>query len=262
MSETIRIGLVGLGDVTGMRAGLTHLRGSKPGRLSRPQPRAGGRRPSRWGPGSLGSYDAVLDDPRSSGWTLRAQRPASPLCRAGRGEGKHVLCEKPIALTWDDAQAMVNACRTAGVRLMIAHVQRFWPEYVRLRALLRSEAAVTLPGDHDAARDALPLVLGAGRSGWRYRPSRMGASCSTCRLRPRLPLLDVRHAGASLLRGPRDDDGGLNHAYTTLLWPSGLRALGRGSYLLQGDPMIFTAKAVCSLRVVRLWDEPAAVRHA
>lgn len=33
--------------------------------------------------------------------------------------GKHVLCEKPMANTAAEAQAMVNACRTAGKKLMI-----------------------------------------------------------------------------------------------------------------------------------------------
>jgi predicted dehydrogenase len=43
--------------------------------------------------------------------------------------GKHVVCEKPIALTISDAQAMIDACQTANVRLVIAHVVRFFPQY-------------------------------------------------------------------------------------------------------------------------------------
>ncbi len=43
--------------------------------------------------------------------------------------GKHVICEKPIALTMPDAQAMMDACQTANVRLFIAHVVRFFPQY-------------------------------------------------------------------------------------------------------------------------------------
>jgi predicted dehydrogenase len=47
--------------------------------------------------------------------------------------GKHVLCEKPIALDLDRADRMVDACAGAGVTFMVAHVLRFWPEYERLR---------------------------------------------------------------------------------------------------------------------------------
>ncbi len=49
--------------------------------------------------------------------------------RLAASAGKHVVCEKPIALTIPDAQAMMEACRTANVRLFIAHVVRFFPQY-------------------------------------------------------------------------------------------------------------------------------------
>jgi predicted dehydrogenase len=43
--------------------------------------------------------------------------------------GKHVVCEKPIALRLEDASAMIEACQTANIRLFIAHVVRFFPQY-------------------------------------------------------------------------------------------------------------------------------------
>lgn len=54
--------------------------------------------------------------------------------------GKHVFCEKPIALSLDDAEAMVAACRDAGVGLMVGHVVRFFPDYVRIHELLAENA--------------------------------------------------------------------------------------------------------------------------
>jgi predicted dehydrogenase len=49
--------------------------------------------------------------------------------------GKHILCEKPMALSTEDADDMILAAKENEVRLMIAHCIRFWPEYARLTEL-------------------------------------------------------------------------------------------------------------------------------
>lgn len=48
--------------------------------------------------------------------------------------GKHVFCEKPMAMTVEEADAMIAACDAANVQLMIGHCIRFWPEYTYLKA--------------------------------------------------------------------------------------------------------------------------------
>lgn len=50
--------------------------------------------------------------------------------------GKHVFCEKPIARTSADGQAMAEACDAAGVVFMVGHVVRFYPEYARIKEIL------------------------------------------------------------------------------------------------------------------------------
>lgn len=52
--------------------------------------------------------------------------------------GRHVLCEKPIATTLEDARAMVAACDVAGVQLHVAFVSRFLPVVARARDAVRS----------------------------------------------------------------------------------------------------------------------------
>jgi len=47
--------------------------------------------------------------------------------------GKHVFLEKPIALTPEDADAIVDAAARSGRLFMVGLVLRFWPEYVELR---------------------------------------------------------------------------------------------------------------------------------
>jgi predicted dehydrogenase len=52
------------------------------------------------------------------------------------GAGKHVFLEKPIALTTEDADAIVDAAARSGRIFMVGLVLRFWPEYVELQRLL------------------------------------------------------------------------------------------------------------------------------
>ena len=54
--------------------------------------------------------------------------------------GKHVLCEKPMATTLDDARRMVAACERAGVRYATAFDQRFHAAHRRLRDLVAGGA--------------------------------------------------------------------------------------------------------------------------
>jgi len=54
--------------------------------------------------------------------------------------GKHVFCEKPMALTVEEAQEMTSACQQANVRLMIGHCIRFWPEYALLKQLVDDQS--------------------------------------------------------------------------------------------------------------------------
>lgn len=88
-----------------------------------------------------GSYDALLEDPEveaiynplpnnlHQAWTVRAA-----------AAGKHVLCEKPLAVNAREAQEMVEACRRAGVLLLEAFMYRFHPQIEELQRLTRDGA--------------------------------------------------------------------------------------------------------------------------
>ncbi len=55
---------------------------------------------------------------------------------AALAAGKHVLVEKPLALTLADADALVDAAAQTDRVVMVAHVLRFWPEYVELQRIV------------------------------------------------------------------------------------------------------------------------------
>lgn len=62
----------------------------------------------------------------------------APIALAALKAGKHVLVEKAIALSTEDADAMVAAAKAAGKLLMVAHVLPFFPEFRYAAEVIRS----------------------------------------------------------------------------------------------------------------------------
>ncbi len=58
--------------------------------------------------------------------------------------GKHVICEKPLCVTLEEADEMIDACKKAGVLLLYAEELCFAPKYVRAKTLV-DEGAVGKP---------------------------------------------------------------------------------------------------------------------
>ncbi len=83
--------------------------------------------------------------------------------------GKHVLVEKPIALTTADADAMVAAAQAGGKLLMVAHVLPFFPEFAFAAEAVRSGRYGGLRAAHlsrvISKPDWSPGIADANRSG-------------------------------------------------------------------------------------------------
>ncbi|MGQ0850026.1 MAG: Gfo/Idh/MocA family protein [Actinomycetota bacterium] len=87
---------------------------------------------------AYGSYERLLDDPDIEAiyiplpnhlhaeWTLAAITA-----------GKHVLCEKPLALSSAQAREMIDGANRAGVKLMEAFMYRLHPMWVEVRRMVR-----------------------------------------------------------------------------------------------------------------------------
>jgi 1,5-anhydro-D-fructose reductase (1,5-anhydro-D-mannitol-forming) len=155
-----------------------------------------GRRPGETGGATMAAdlgVDYVEDYP-----TLLATRPDGVIVCAENVEhrrlvelaaeaGAHVLCEKPIATTLEDAHAMTAACARAGVQLMIAHPVRYAPELAALRALV---AAGTL-GDVVSITGTNNGRIPQGDRAWFVDPVAAGGGALTDHLVHVLDLLDA-----------------------------------------------------------------------
>ncbi|MEO7979562.1 MAG: Gfo/Idh/MocA family oxidoreductase [Sporichthyaceae bacterium] len=88
-------------------------------------------------PRSYGSYEALLADPEIDAIYLSLPNFLHlEWVLAAVAAGKHVLCEKPMAITARDAQQMVDAARFAGVLLAEAFMYEHHPRYDRLHAIV------------------------------------------------------------------------------------------------------------------------------
>lgn len=113
------------------------------------------------------SVDAVyvaLPNSMHAEYTIRSARA-----------GKHVLCEKPMSTSVSDAEAMIEACRKANVKLMIAYRCQYEPTNLKAVKLIRDGAL----GQVQAIESTFGFNIGPGQ--WRLDKKMAGGG----------PLLDV-----------------------------------------------------------------------
>jgi len=68
----------------------------------------------------------------------------APLSMAAAQAGKHILCEKPMALTVSECQAMIEAAEAGGVVLQIGYMMRFHPAHQLIKQRIDSGDLGTL----------------------------------------------------------------------------------------------------------------------
>jgi predicted dehydrogenase len=84
--------------------------------------------------------DALLSDNLQAAVITAENIRHAPLTKAAAARGLAVMCEKPLATTVEEGEAMIAACREAGVPLMTAFPCRFSPVAMRLKATVDSGA--------------------------------------------------------------------------------------------------------------------------
>jgi len=163
VSAPLRLGVAGLGR--GFMLMLPSLRRHPKVQLvaaADPRPEARATFAAEFGAATHATVEELCADPN-----VEAIYIATPHqyhvqhVRAAAANGKHVMVEKPMALSVADCQAMIDATREAGVRLLVGHSHSFDAPYLATRRLIASGAY----GD-------LGLITAVNFTDFLYRPRR------------------------------------------------------------------------------------------
>ena len=122
-------------------------------------------------PREYGSYEEILADPEIDAVYIPLPNEMhKPWVFAAADAGKHILCEKPLALNADEARAMVGHCATRRVVLMEAFMWRHQPRTLALMNILKEGAL----GDLRLVRSSFSFPIDEGD--WRLDPARGGGA--------------------------------------------------------------------------------------
>ena len=105
-------------------------------------PARGAEMARRYETQAFANYEALLSAPDLDAVVVCSENVRHrELVEMAAAAGKHILCEKPLATTVADGEAMIAACKRAGVQLMTAFPCRYSPVMQRLKAALDSGSA-------------------------------------------------------------------------------------------------------------------------
>ncbi len=91
---------------------------------------------------------------------------------AAMRRGRHVLLEKPMAITLDDCKAIVAAAKEHGVHLAVGHELRLSSQWGEIKKIIDRG---TIGDPQYVLVELLRKPYRLGASGWRYDPSRVGS---------------------------------------------------------------------------------------
>lgn len=170
----IRWGMIGTGDVTERKSGPA-LYGADRSELAavtnRTHSRAEDYARRHKVPTVYATTDELLSDDKINAVYI-ATPPDShaELTAKVAAAGKHVYCEKPMAMSAEDCQAMIDCCRANGVSLSVAFYRRYFPVVEKMKQLV-SDGAIGKPLRIHATTIA---PFGLPSDAWRVDPKVSG----------------------------------------------------------------------------------------
>ncbi|WP_051359408.1 Gfo/Idh/MocA family protein [Paucisalibacillus globulus] len=161
------------------------------------------------------------------------------IIKAARAK-KHIICEKPLALSVESVKRIVDEVEKCGVKLFVGHILRFWPEYQAIKEYSQTEKLKDIEIVHAQRLGQLPTW-----STWFQHPEKSGGALFDLHLHDidfaHYLLGEVKYVYA---QGSQNLHGAWNHIMTTLTFKSGAIAFVEASHRMQvGYPFTMTFRA-------------------
>ena len=258
MNDKVKLGLIGVGDIGSMHAqGATQLDDVELCVAVGRNREAAQGLATETGATLYESVDAMLADESVDAVDICVPNHLHrEFAERAFAAGKHVMCEKPIALTLDDADAMIASAEAADKILFVAHILRFWPECVRTKEWLDADPN-RRPALITARRLVSLLAATTGCDRWRHDPVRSGGAVID------LQIHDIDFFNWLLgeptrvtSHGVRSADGAISHIWTALDYPGGVKAFVEASFMFKGNPLVIDFRLLCEEESVEYSYQP------
>lgn len=159
--------------------------------------------------------------------------------------GKHILCEKPLALSLKDVDKMIKWVKENNVKAMAGHTLRFWPEYIKAKEIVES-------GDLGKPLHAFCQRLAATpdwhKNSWGFSEEKGGGASIDLHIHD-LDYLRWVFGKPKLVSAAgvyKPDLGGVSHIGTNILFDSGVTALAEGGWTFKGAfPFTMALRILC-----------------
>lgn len=147
--------------------------------------------------------------------------------------GINVLCEKPMALSLDECQSMMDAAKKSGKVLQIGHCVRFWPEYIKAKQIIDSREYGRVRAATFQRLSAFPTW---GWNNWQQNGSKNGGAMMDLHIHDTDIILHWFGIPASVFctaaHGP---SGGYDHLITQYTYSDDKVVAAEASWLMAPD---------------------------
>ncbi|WP_102142408.1 Gfo/Idh/MocA family oxidoreductase [Mycobacterium hubeiense] len=232
MPAPLSFGLIGAGWIGSFHAETlaNRLPGARLAAVADPVPGAAERLPA---PRAYRDPMDLIADPSVDAVAICSPAAThADLVVAAAQAGKHVFCEKPMALTLDDADRAIEAAGAAGVALQVGFNRRFAPDFAEMRARIVDGAIGTPQLLRSLTRDpGITAEVAARLKPWTiFNETLIHDFDTLCWLNPGARVTQAYAQADALIHPQFADTGFLDTAVVQIRFDNGAFAIAEASF--------------------------------